>query len=122
MALPSLNELSPYYNKKDLIDQVILQLKKDFNWADLTIVFKESSTTLYQQLFNTILPIIDTLIHEDYEKLTRLLYHIDIDENLIQKQLKAFPHADTHEILTDLILKRELQKIIIKAHYSGSNL
>lgn len=116
--IPKLNELTPYYNRTDLLEKVVTQLKKEFNWVSLEINFVGKDITPYQELYQQVLPLIDDLLNNDYIKLLSLLYRIDIDEDFLNKKLKENPHADTDEIITDLILKRVLQKVIIREMYS----
>lgn len=122
MNLPKLSELSPYYNRLDLLEKVVDQVKKDFNWFSFEITFSGKATTPYQELFDQILPLIEELLNDDYPKLMAMLYRIDIDEEFLNRQLKTNEQADTDEVITDLILKRELQKVIIRETYSKSNL
>ena len=46
-------------------------------------------------------------------------YLVDLDEEFLNRKLKENSHADTDEVITDLILKRELQKVIIRDLYSS---
>lgn len=117
--IPKLSELTPYYNRIDLLEKVVIQLKKEFNWFSFTITFVGKEITPYQELYQQVLPIIDTLLNENYPKLLTMLYRIDIEEDFLNKKLKENPHADTDEIITDLILKRVLQKVIIKEMYKA---
>ena len=64
------------------------------------------------------MPLVDEMLNEDYPKLLSILYRIDIDEEFINRKLKEISNADTDEVITDLIIKRELQKVIIKEIYS----
>ncbi len=115
--IPSLSELTPYYNQQDLIDKVVAQLVKDFNWFSLSVTFTGKEISPYQELFNQILPHIDELLNEDYGKLLSLLYRIDIDQDFLNRKIKENPHVDTDEAITDLIIKRELQKVLIREMY-----
>ena len=117
MNLPSLSELSPYYNRTDLLEKVVEQVKKDFNWFSFEITFTGKEKSPYQELYRQILPLIDELLNDDYPKLMAMLYRIDLDEEFLNRKLKENTHADTDEVITDLIIKRELQKVIIKEAY-----
>ena len=119
LSIPNLNELQPYYNRKDLIEKVVNQIQKDFEWFSLDIIFSNNpNISPYQELFQQILPLVDEMLNEDYPKLLSILYRIDIDEEFINRKLKEISNADTDEVITDLIIKRELQKVIIKEIYS----
>ncbi len=117
MKLPSLNELSPFYNRTDLLEKVVEQIKKDFNWFSFNITFKGKEESPYQELYLQILPLIEELLNDDYPKLIAMLYRIDLDEEFLNRKLKESAHSDTDEVITDLIIKRELQKVIIKEVY-----
>jgi hypothetical protein len=119
MNIPALSELSAYYNRTDLLEKVVEQLKKDFNWFSFEITFKGDQESPYQELYNQILPLIDELLNDDYPKLMAMLYRIDLDEEFLNRKLKENSQADTDEVITDLILKRELQKVIIRDMYSS---
>ncbi len=119
MNIPSLSELSAYYSRTDLLTKVVEQLKKDFNWFSFEITFKGDQESPYQELYAQVLPLIDELLNDDYPKLMAMLYRIDLDEEFLNRRLKENSHADTDEVITDLILKRELQKVIIRDMYSS---
>ena len=121
MNFPSLSELAPYYKRTDLLEKVVKQIKKDFNWFSFEIAFKGGETSPYQELYEQILPLIDELLNDDYPKLMAMLYRIDLDEEFLNRKLKESEHADTDEVITDLIIKRELQKVIIRDMYSSKN-
>ena len=117
--IPSLSELSPYYNRTDLLEKVVDQIKKDFNWFSFEIIFKGTEESPYQELYDQILPLVDELLNDDYPKLMAMLYRIDLEESFLNKKLKESEQADTDEVITDLIIKRELQKVIIREIYSS---
>lgn len=118
---PSLSELSAYYHRIDLLEKVVEQVKKDFNWFNFEITFTGEKESPYQELYQQILPLIDSLLNDDYPKLMSMLYRIDIDEDFLNRQLKESAQADTDEVITDLIIKRELQKVIIRGMYNSKN-
>ena len=38
--IPTLNELTVYFNREDLINKVVEQIQKDFNWFSYNIVIE----------------------------------------------------------------------------------
>lgn len=88
MDFPTLSNLSPYYNRADLLEKVVSQIKKDFNWFSFDIQFVAKDITPYQQLFAQILPLINDMLNDDYPKLLALLYRIDIDDEFLNRTLK----------------------------------
>lgn len=122
LPIPKLDELQEYYNRHDLLEKVVAQIQKDFNWFSLEIKFSNKpELSAYQELYQQILPLIEEMLNDDYIKLMSILYRIDIDEDFLNRKLRETPNADTDEVITDLIIKRELQKVIIKQMYSSSN-
>ena len=122
LSIPKLNELQEYYNRQDLLKKVVEQIQKDFNWFSLEVKFaNKPELSAYQELYQQILPLIEEMLNDDYIKLMSMLYRIDIDEDFLNRKLKETPNADTDEVITDLIIKRELQKVIIKQMYSSGN-
>jgi hypothetical protein len=113
------NEPLPYIGRLDVIRQVAAQVAKDFEMFGHEIVFTGRGDQAYTELFNQILPIIDKLQLSDSRKLLGMLYRIDLSEEQVRQVLRqqgtdAFPSA-----LTDLILKRELQKVVLRMAYKG---
>ncbi len=118
--IPTLTTVRKYFTNEKLLQQVVEQVKKDFEWYNIEIIFSGKYSTPYQELFEQIYPHIDQMISTEYEKLLNIMYRIDLDENKITTYLKQNPMADTSEVITDLILKRELQKVVIRNMY-GKN-
>ena len=122
LPIPKLNELQPYYNRQDLLEKVVAQIQKDFDWFNLEVKFTNNlELSAYQELYEQILPLIEEMLNDDYIKLMSILYRIDIDEDFLNRKLKEIPNADTDEVIADLIIKRELQKVIIKHIYSSGS-
>jgi len=47
-----------------------------------------------------------------------ILYRIDVSDEQIKKAVRENTSEPFSEIVTDLIIKRELQKVVIRSHYS----
>ena len=108
----------PTYNElNNLYELFILQLTKDFNSAnyDTSFILNLKADVLEIQS-----ALIDQLEKEDENskvKLSNLLYRVDISELQIMKLSSAKPENSLNEILSELIIKRVLQKIIFKEYY-----
>jgi hypothetical protein len=57
------------------------------------------------------------LLWEDTRKLQQLLYRIDISEKRAMEALRGEPGRTPPQMLTELIIKRELQKVVIRRMY-----
>lgn len=115
--LPALNEqdLSPYFNRAALIKEAASQLKKDLIAAGIKIDFSENAPADYHEFFVQIEPLIRKFIVSGCEKLIRLLYCIDVDEKRIAEAVETGENISKR--ITELILWRELQKVVIRNHF-----
>jgi len=55
--------------------------------------------------------LINELIQRDFNSLIQLLYRIDVNERKLKQLLKDSPHTDAAELIAELIIERQLQKI-----------
>ena len=62
----------------------------------------------------------DLLLH-DFNKLLQLLYRIDISEQKLKTVLGENPQTDAAIIITDLIIKRQEEKIKTKLSFRSDN-
>ncbi len=112
-----LANLEPFKFEHRIIQQVVAQIKKDFD--DIVIDLELNAVeTPYQQLKAYLKPIIEYLLDERPERLFTLFYRIDISEQTV-KSLMGNADIDLAEEYTELILNRELQKVIIRNFYSA---
>lgn len=113
-----MEDLTRYYNEKEIIEATFAQIKKDFEMFSFEVVL-DGDGTPYEQLFRAIRPYISQLLDKDYGRLLSLLYRIDLPEgklNATIQQRKSDPIAD---VISDLIIQRELHKVLLRRKYSG---
>jgi len=116
MNLPDLNH---YLKKTELIRQTAEQIIKDFDLFGLEIAFSGSPENAYDELLNQIQPCIINLLKHNQQKFYGLLYRIDLSEEQIDQSVKKNKEKEFSLIISDLIVKRELQKIVIRNYYKG---
>ena len=110
-------DLSPYINKPELIQETADQIIKDFEMFELEVKFSGNAYNAYQELYEQIEPHINELIHGNQQKFMSILYRIDVSEQQIKKAVNDNYTEPFSSIVTDLIIKRELQKVVIRNHY-----
>ena len=110
--------IQAYVNNTDILNQTAEQIKKDFSFFDITILFKETEKDAYTQLSEQILPRIKQLIKSDYQKFFSILYRVDISESQIKKESQSYPEKSFEEIITSLVIKRCLQKVVLRKLFS----
>ncbi len=112
-------DLAPYFNKLDVIKETANQIIKDFDMFGIEIKFSGNAYNAYDELFEQIEPHINKLISSNQQKFMGILYRIDLSDEQIKKALKENTSESFSEILSDLIIKRELQKVVIRNHYKS---
>ena len=114
-----LSQLPLFHNKIDIIQQTADQIIKDFEAFGYEITFSGKEKSAYQELFDQILPLIDDLIVRNYKKLMGILYRIDVSEVVINQKLAESNPIQFAEIITELVLERELKKVVIRNYYKN---
>lgn len=112
-------DLSPFFNRLDLIKATATQLIKDFDMFGLEITFSGNAYNAYEELFEQVEPQIRKLIDTNRSKFMGILYRIDVSDEQVKKAVRDNSSESFSEIITDLIIKRELQKVVIRNHYSS---
>jgi hypothetical protein len=72
----------------------------------------------YTELFSQILPLVEKMQKESFQNFYSLMYRIDISEAKIKKEVALAKDKSFAEIVTDMILKRELLKVVTRKFYS----
>ena len=109
--------ITPYFNKLEYINATAEQIKKDFDLFGMEIKFSGQEENAYNELLYQVSPHIAKLIESNYKKLLDLLYRIDVNESKISNLVTDSKVDSLAEAIADLIIKRELQKIVIRRHY-----
>ena len=104
-------------SKPDIFTAFKDQIKKDFEMCALNSDFILSLDANYGMLLQTLAKEIEGIMKNYSTKLSELLYRIDISEQQVKKlsKEKADPHLA--DIVAELIIKRELQKVVLKEMY-----
>jgi hypothetical protein len=115
-----IKNISQYFNRLDLIKDTASQIIKDFDMFGMDIKFSGNAYNAYEELFEQIEPHIHKLISNNHSKFLGVLYRIDISDIQIKKAVDSNASESFSEIITDLVIKRELQKVVIRQYYKKS--
>lgn len=113
--IETINSLVEYTNiqlKNSLFEKLVLQIEKDFSMCGYDLELEPSITP--NELVNTIYETVEKSIQNKISlDIRSLLYRIDVSE-------KQILHTNTNSVtdIVVLILKREIQKIILKSQFS----
>lgn len=118
LTLPKQNELAVFPKWQEMLLPVIAQLEKDFQTSGLEWKTEINAAKNYPELFQKLLPHISHLLDRHSEQLMQLLYRVDIPENQLKKEALLSPEKPFQQLVTELIILRELHKTLIFKHYS----
>ena|SRR2546428_11398877 len=105
--------------QKKLLDGLIMQLQKDFNDVGIQLDLSNLPQAIYDDLKSRLMPIIKELMEKHPEKFFILLYRIDIPEQVTKQIFAQDSSFSRAEKFTEMILERELKKVIIKYYFSN---
>ena len=92
-----------------------IQLSQSLN-KDLSLELPEKLS--YEELHTRLSAHINDLIKNDFEKLVAYLYRIDVHEQKLRQLLQQHPEENAGNIIADLVIERQLQKIKTRQQFS----
>ena len=114
-------EIEIYFNNQQVIDQLLRQLEKDLELEQNCLFCNSSEANVFDSIFKLLLPIVEKNIHQDYGKFMNTLYRIDVSEQKIKQSMLDKSSIEFPCVMTELILQKEMQKIIIRLVYANRN-
>ncbi|MCF8464101.1 MAG: hypothetical protein K9G41_04630 [Flavobacteriales bacterium] len=119
----SAQDFDRYERSVALLQDVVAQINKDFRLQGFDVNFSGEGGTAYRELSDQLAPVIEYMLENQTETFWNLIYGIDLNENKVKQILFGKEEVENAiGQLTDLILKRELQKVVIRHFYSGKQL
>ena len=115
------NEIEIYFNNQQVIDQLLRQLEKDLEIEINSLSCQFDEINLFNKLHDLILPVVEKNIQQNYGNFISKLYRIDVSEQKINDALKNKSSSDYADVITELILQKEMQKIITRLVYANRN-
>ena len=112
-------DLEVYKNKAEIIRQTVAQVVKDFAMFGMEIIFSGNTEFAYQEMFIQLSNQVQHLLEYDSGKLSALLYQIDINEAHILESVAQHPEHSNVDIITELIIHRELKKVLFRNFYKN---
>jgi len=102
----------------DVFEKFKIQLQRDFELCGFLDIAPKLSSNNLEHIFNEVLKSVMIIEKKDSSSIQNLLYRIDITELQIKKEASSHPEKNFQQILAELIIKRILQKVILKQQYS----
>ena len=116
MSLPL--DFGKYRRQLSYLRRTVEQIQKDFQIFEIDITFSGDPEAAYGELSAQVQSIIATLSAGNPERLMNLLYRIDLKETDLRHAVNE--RADFIEYVTQKILERELQKVILRDHFKNA--
>lgn len=105
-----------YIKSKSILRLLIEQIKKDHQNAGIPIKILVSRSYSFQELSDIL---VQKFRDVSSTQLSQLLYRVDISESQLASQMNS-PGLDL-KVIADMIIKRELQKVILRLKYSSTS-
>lgn len=102
----------------DLFEKFKTQLYRDFELCGFADEAPQLSSNNLEHVFQEVLKAVMIIEKKDSASIQNLLYRIDVTELQIKKEASNHPEKNFQQILAELIVKRVLQKVILKEQYS----
>jgi hypothetical protein len=113
------SEIERAKSDRQIIQDTASQVIKDFARFGMNIRFPENLEYAYDSLFEQLKTVLSGLLQNDPEKLSSLLYHIDLDERKMRESRKDI--INENEWLSELILEREFIKVLTRHYFKNLN-
>ncbi len=118
--MQDLQDIRNQLSSKDLFDAFKMQLVKDFEQsnfpADFVTVLKPDYISIHKKIA---FELKRNESNSDFN-LMHLLYRIDISEAQLKKYLNENENETYFNVIAELIIKRVLQKVVIKQYYKNT--
>ena len=115
------NEVEIYFNNQQVIDQLLRQLEKDLELEYNSLSCQFDNGNLFEKIHALILPVVEKNIQQNYGNFMNTLYRIDVSEEKMNHALQNKTSSDYASIITELILQKEMKKIITRLVYANRN-
>lgn len=114
-------QVNDQLSRQDLFDAFKTQLAKDFEQSNFDADFIKTLEPDYAHIQQEIVRELQHAETKADADLLQLLYRIDISEFKLKKYLREGSNENQLMTIAELIIKRELQKVVIRLYYKNKN-
>ena len=116
-SLISKEEIEKSKLNEQIIRETAQQVIKDFGTFGIDIEFPDDIQSAYDKLYDQLTRYIAELMETNPEKLSALLYQIDLDEKKMKNPDAELFHE--HEWISEIILEREFVKVLTRHYFKN---
>jgi hypothetical protein len=113
-------DIELYKNKAEIIHQTVEQIKKDFTMFGMEVEFTGNTEMAYGEMFTQLTEYVAHMLEIDSHKLSALIYQVDLGENKILESSTLHPDWSLSEVISELIIHRELKKVLIRNYFKNN--
>ena len=113
-------DIEIYKTKTEVIRQTVEQIMKDFTMFGMDIEFTGNTDMAYEEMFYQLAVHVSRLLETDPHRLSALLYQVDLGENKVIEASALHPEWTLPEVISELIIHRELKKVLIRNYYKNN--
>ena len=113
-------ELEVYKKSSEIINQTVAQIMKDFGMFGIEVNFTGHTEMAYNEMFSQLSECIAGMLNTNHHKLWSLLYQIDLSQKAIVNAQIDHPDWTQPDIITELVIHRELKKVLIRNYYKNN--
>jgi len=115
-----MNELSlKELNRPGLIEKFRQQLHRDYELSGCEAFVPQLLSAVYEELLAQITQSLHHISDKSTSAYTALIYRIDLSEKQIHDAALKSPDTGLFEVVAGLVIRRILQKVILKEYYSN---
>ncbi len=119
MSLQDLSVITNQLTSEELFQAFKAQLAKDFEQSNFSIDFISTLKPDYNYIKERIALELQRSQKKADANLMQLLYRIDISEAQLKRYLHQQKDENSDYVIAELIIKRVLQKVVIKQFYKN---
>ena len=118
--MQNLPDIKNQLSSRDLFNAFKVQLAKDFEQSNFSAEFVEALEPDYTSIHQKIAFELQCSEKEADANLMQLLYRVDISEAQLKRYLNENSNESHYHVIAELIIKRVLQKVVIKHYYKNN--
>ena len=105
-----------------LFNAFINQLSKDFEQSNFPIDKLKILEPEYNKIHGTIVQLLPNNEFSTQRNIMQLIYRIDISEEQLSTYLNERKNENYFDVIAELIIKRVLQKVVMKQHFKDNEI
>ncbi len=100
------------------INEAALAIRQQFEIENDIDIFSINDSEKHKAVKRMLVSKISDLIDHEFDRFVNILYRIDVNESKVKKIIAEEPLDKAVEMIADLIIRRQLEKIITRKKYA----